>query len=224
MGHFIIGLILAHMDEQKILEAMTLSKRKRLLNIVICLVLFIFFLHSPITLGAKTTEWIRSWQVTKEGNWGVGDAFWEENTSMAIVSFLCLLMVETNPFLQKFFGWKGFVYLGRISFSMYLFHPTVIETIGLALKDSVPKTPFFVLVQILLVTLAVFICSDVLTKLFDEPSIHVTKWVETDLLTPWSIRRILAIPGFWMRILGNLLRSVVPFGYTKVSQETEIPQ
>ena len=32
--------------------------------------------------------------------------------------------------LQRFFSWKGFLYLGRISYSLYLVHFPVIATFG----------------------------------------------------------------------------------------------
>jgi peptidoglycan/LPS O-acetylase OafA/YrhL len=123
MGHFVAGLILAHMDHQKIFKSVALSKWKSLLHTFLCLILAVFFLHSPLTLGSNTSEWIRTLQINDEGKYGVGDPFWEENASMLMVCFI----IETNLTVQKIFAWKGFIFLGKISFVMYLFHPMIIE-------------------------------------------------------------------------------------------------
>ncbi len=48
-----------------------------------------------------------------------------------IFGVLCFLTAVLNlEVLQQFFAWKGFLYLGRISYSLYLIHFPVIATFG----------------------------------------------------------------------------------------------
>ena len=73
--------------------------------------------------------------------------------------------------LQKFFGWKGFVKLGEISYSLYLMHFPVIATLGCFLFEELyRKVPYHLAVALVfVVTTAAVIGVSILFKNYIEP-------------------------------------------------------
>ena len=73
--------------------------------------------------------------------------------------------------LQKFFGWKGFVKLGDISYSLYLVHFPVIATLGCILFEGLYGKMSYHLAVLLvfIVTTAVVVGISILFKNYIEP-------------------------------------------------------
>ncbi len=84
--------------------------------------------------------------------------------------FLVAAVVCLEP-LQKFFGWKGFVKLGNISYSLYLVHFPVIATLGCGLFQSLwGKLPYTILtLLVFVVTTAAVLGISVIFRNYVEP-------------------------------------------------------
>ena len=86
-------------------------------------------------------------------------------------AILLVAAVECLEPLQKFFGWKGFVKLGDISYSLYLVHFPVIATLGCWLFEMMygRMSYHLAVVLVFVVTTVVTLGVSVVFKNYIEP-------------------------------------------------------
>jgi len=200
-GHFIAGMILAEASNVGMLDRFQRSRLSTAINATLALFMVYFMFHGKYFYGKETFEFVRTLQVGKDGKHGVQDYFWEENATMCVVSFIVLFIVETKPFLQRFFSHRLFVFLGRISFALYLFHHTFMASTLHWLKTMIPfDTTINATILIALSTVLLCLVSEVLTIWIDHPSITFGRWIETKVLNDdWTVMDIAYSIPFWPR-------------------------
>jgi hypothetical protein len=169
-------------------------------------------LHGPYTLGKEFDEYLRNFVIDADGNHGVSIVYWKSNLSFLILCTTMMLYVELIPSVQAIFAFRPFVYLGRISFCLYLFHSTFIETIGRYVVGRIGfKTGYQIQWSILASTIIMIIISDILTRIIDDPSVWLANWTERGLIHgDWTIKSqiIQAILSMIYRLWKGLFRFV----------------
>lgn len=201
--------MLAEMDVSGFLTRHSNWKWSLSFNLFLSLAVGFTFMESSFSFGRVTFEFLRSLQINGDGNFGVDVAFWQENISVLIISFTILFVVETTEFLQKIFSSPFPVYMGRISFSMYLFHPIIISSLSNQLIDMNPSEGLNPNVTICFIVL--FFVSEVLTVFVDHPSVDFGRWVEKRLLGQWTSQELIITIPYWPRATISFL-----FGRFKV--------
>jgi peptidoglycan/LPS O-acetylase OafA/YrhL len=211
MSHFVVGLIIADWSQSGYFRAYISRRYSWILSwVLLCIVCFIT-LHGPYTYGKQFDEYLRQIVIKADGKHGASLEFWESNLSFLILCTAMMLFVEVSPMTQAFFGLKPFVYLGRISFALYLFHPTFIETIGMWLmfkvgyqsKSQCHWISFYA--GVINIVIAEF-----LTRIVDVPSIFVARYIEQGFINGnWSIN--IPTVRHFSRILFNSCNGVYLF-------------
>jgi peptidoglycan/LPS O-acetylase OafA/YrhL len=134
----------------------------------LCFVLGAIMSRNRDGIGAlyrRTSSWIK---------WAVLTPFLlllfvAQNTLMPWSAAALLLVAEFSS-ARRWLETRIPEYLGRVSYSMYLVHGTVLWTVMILLEHRVPL-PALVLIYLA----AVWICSDVFCRLVEEPTIRLGK-------------------------------------------------
>lgn len=104
----------------------------------------------------------------------------EPNNSVSISMIILLILFEITPFLQDFFGAEPFLFLGKISFGLYLIHPFVLS--GLIPYLTVTLNMLFPLHVINMICFIVYMVVSIFTgywftKRIDEPTVILSHYV-----------------------------------------------
>lgn len=152
---FTLGFLFCDLDHSKTKENLysKLFKNQvfagKLIPITICISLIILI---PII---NTSNWL--------------------NTSL-ILSFLLVFMVMKSIFLQKIFELKPLLWLGKISFSVYLLHwPIICSLTSYIYLSNELDRGLNILTSIILTVIIVFIASFFYTKYIDQKSIVLAR-------------------------------------------------
>ncbi|KAI8894712.1 acyltransferase 3 [Globomyces pollinis-pini] len=175
-AHFVVGLIFADLSNRGILERLKAWKWMPYINGAVLMLVGYLTIQSPISIGPQVELWVKSWQVgydTKFGSWSA-DSHLEEKPTVLLLCSAIMLFVETTDILQWFLGLPVFVFLGRISFMLYLFHPFFNYSVQPNLVKLVDIGSLGGQVFVF-VTCSVLVCiaSEVLTVLIDVPVMNV---------------------------------------------------
>ena len=84
---------------------------------------------------------------------------------------LLLLVAAFDPRVSDWLTLRPFLYLGRVSYSLYLFHPLILLAALHALYGTVPLG--WLLAVSFVITFAI---TDVLYRLVERPAIHLSRW------------------------------------------------
>lgn len=125
IAHFIYGLMLTELDLMGVLSKYSRWKWSFLINCMIIAVLIFFFLESQFGYGTELGTFLRSIQLS-DGKFGVEKVFWRADVNILIICSAIMFIVETTPVVKRALSTTFIVFLGRISFSLYLFHYTLI--------------------------------------------------------------------------------------------------
>lgn len=190
--------MLAEMDVSGLLSRHTSWKWSPLFNIFISLTVGFLFLESDVSLGKPTYDFLRSLQINGDGKFGVDFHYYDENISVLVISFTILFVIDTTNLLKKVFSTSFPVFMGRISFSMYLFHRSIIiDSLSNQLMDvnsSQGRYP-----NVLISFIVLFFVSEILTVFIDHPSVDFARWVEKGLLGDWKVNEVISSAPYWPR-------------------------
>ncbi|KAJ2993165.1 hypothetical protein HDV02_002605 [Globomyces sp. JEL0801] len=171
-AHFIVGVIFADLSNRGILQKIKSYRWTPLVNTLLFLVVGYFTLDTRFSIGPKMEVWVKSWQVgydTNFGNWSTESHFEEKPTVLLLCSTI-IYIVETTDILQWFLGLDIFVFLGRISFMMYLFHPFFNYSFQPFVLGYFDVTTLFGKTMVFCIcTVVICIVSELLTRLIDIP-------------------------------------------------------
>ncbi|KAH0362151.1 hypothetical protein KCU65_g8217, partial [Aureobasidium melanogenum] len=99
-------------------------------------------------------------------------------------ALLIVWSTSNDPLLQRIFTNSVSQYLGRISFSLYLVHGSIIHTLGYGLLQTLwsiigedRKETCFVLMAVCVVVVTIW-WADVFMRLVDIPSVNFARWLE----------------------------------------------
>ncbi|KAJ2990003.1 hypothetical protein HDV02_004657, partial [Globomyces sp. JEL0801] len=171
-SHFIIGLIFADLSNRGVLKSLKHKKSTLFFSTITILFSLFLCIDSPYTIGKTANDWIKTFQVDSQMRFGA----WETNygsDERPLVLLLCtaiMFAIETNDLLQNILGSKPFVFLGRISYMLYLAHPVFnysIHQILYKLIDS--STPFGNACLFVTTTTLACLFSELLVRIVDEP-------------------------------------------------------
>jgi peptidoglycan/LPS O-acetylase OafA/YrhL len=148
-----------------------------------------FLLSIPGSPGNGGRFWpmIWSWTPTQYVAQSTGN-FWP---SLAAVHFV--FIVEHAPFIQKIFTTPFARYLGKISYSIYMVHGTILRTFGRYFVSRTLlltgwDTPFWygtgVAIGWSVVVMVVFWAADLATRLADQKAVEIAKWAYDSLTRP----------------------------------------
>ena len=163
----------------------------RLLLSVLCLLISLFVLSMPsIAQGGASAAGYRTLAGLIPASYfmaGVPESFWLAQASVALV----LAVDRSPPVLQKIlFTNRVAAYLGRISFSLYLVHGLILQSLGWfldkALVDSVePNTDAQYIVVVAATALvfwaAAIWAADLTWRFVDTPSVKLSAWLQRRL-------------------------------------------
>lgn len=186
-SHFIAGMILAQMDVTGLTDRIRRSHLGVFATLLAVYVVIHLTFHSDYTLGATTDTFLRSFQLNSHGTFGVEggtrDHWAHENVSQLVLSFAILVGVEVSTGVQSILSLMPFVFLGRVSFALYLYHHTLIDSFGEWVFVMIPPTTFATRAANLGINVVVLlVVSEILTRIVDVPSVYLSKWVAVDLL------------------------------------------
>ncbi|KAJ2996307.1 hypothetical protein HDV02_006628 [Globomyces sp. JEL0801] len=183
-AHFIVGVIFAELSNNGTLEKIKSHKWTPVINVVLFLVGIFFCVGTSITIGAQTEQWVKYLQVNYYFQFGNWDGYMEEKPMVLLLSAILMFIVETSNFWQKVLGAKVFVFLGRISYTLYLFHPYFNYSIQpLLMKLIDPNSLHGKILLFIICSILVCICSELLVIIIDEPSMKLTNMVYKKLTT-----------------------------------------
>ncbi|EPS42399.1 hypothetical protein H072_3601 [Dactylellina haptotyla CBS 200.50] len=124
---------------------------------------------------------------------------------MGIGAMLLCFSIVFLPKIQSILCWKLFQYLGRISFSLYLVHGTIIRSMGYAMvhwgwkqfgvsvlwqndsvldnvKDLENRRALIVIVGFIITIPVTVWIADIFWRVVDSPSVKFVKWLESKLV------------------------------------------
>jgi hypothetical protein len=89
-----------------------------------------------------------------------------------------IFIIDTTIFVQKLFNNWFLVYLGRISFSLYLIHGNILHSLSTHLVVIYAgDNPEKKLVVMIVTLISIFIFSEILTVFIDIPSVQFGNWL-----------------------------------------------
>ncbi|KAJ2990002.1 hypothetical protein HDV02_004656 [Globomyces sp. JEL0801] len=177
-SHFVVGVIFAEMANTGTFDKIKASKITPIFNILLLALGVFLAIDSPYSIGGKSHDWIKQYQVDhrlKFGDWETYDDA-SERPFVLLLSTVIMFIIETTDFLQWMFGSAPCVFLGRISYMCYLFHPFFNYSVQPRIVDALdPKTVSGQILIPLICTTLVLLISEVLVRLFDEPTLVVIR-------------------------------------------------
>jgi peptidoglycan/LPS O-acetylase OafA/YrhL len=207
-SHFIMGLWIADLSAAGYMD--TFKKSKYSCYVVSMLV--IEMPNYPSRTAVATA--FNSIKLNEQGALGGRDNFWAEDTSIFVFCTAVMFLIECIDILQVVFSWQPFLFLGRISFTMYLFHQYHRDSVQHALVQelsTVTNTQWRVFLIFVISNALLFVESWVLVYLIDDPTVEFSRWFERVVfLEPWSMRRI---RGWFL----SRPRAVLNWGYKTVT-------
>ena len=124
--------------------------------------------------------------------WKPGSGFAYFEFYHVIGAFLLLIALLNSPRMKAIFSLKPFAYLGKISFSLYLVHFTILCSFGsflfLQLKPLFPYAVSVVL-TVLLTTPVIFACAHLFYRWVDATTLDVLARWSKRLLQPFANRQ-----------------------------------
>lgn len=107
--------------------------------------------------------------------------FTEPHNSLTLCAFLILWILEITPWLQRLFSTAPLVFLGKISYGVYLGHPFVMLMIMPSLFHGLVtnNVPFGLIVFLSLVIyiFCTLVVGYLVFRVFDTPAIAFAKWL-----------------------------------------------
>lgn len=105
---------------------------------------------------------------------------------------LLVLSITFLPCLRQFLSISIFAYLGRISFALYLCHGPILRTLGyrtiltawsmIGKGDSSSQMLAIIFAFVILLMPITIWVSDIFTRAFDESSVKLVKWMESNII------------------------------------------
>ncbi|KAJ1330605.1 hypothetical protein BSLG_009057 [Batrachochytrium salamandrivorans] len=147
------------------------------------------FRFSFFNIADTLDETIRSYQFSR-GNMGVDGPFYSENALIFTFCFASMFAIETSAWLQRFFSWSLFTFLGRISFPLYLIHSYTFpyfDVFNKHVRENISHVTVAGIIIAVIPTILVCMVSYLLVFIIDEPSVTFGRWVEKTVLNDeWS--------------------------------------
>ena len=181
MTHFLGGLLLAELSMNGILDR--ISKFKYCTYLQVGLMTFtwmISFKYSFMNLVDPLDNYVRS-ILYFQGKQGVGDTGWEESWYVFLFSLSMLFVIETSNFLKQILSWSPFVFLGRVSFSLYIIHVYWMLKFGTwfdKLAKSIFPLNLAILISVCTTSLTLILASYLLIPILDKPGRTFGVWLE----------------------------------------------
>ncbi|KAI8900738.1 acyltransferase 3 [Globomyces pollinis-pini] len=193
--HFIAGMVLAELSNAGILQKLAKIKLFLLFNIVSGLLIFYAFSVTPYSdYALPIRNYFTSFQMKQNGQLGRQHEmiFYRESPTDLMAAFLMLFMFETTPILQRFLSLPPFIFLGRVSFMMYLMNDIFIHYLSHYAEYYIGKQTNSEIFLVTVVNLCfLFVISEILTIVIDTPSVDFSRWIEKVVLSDWTLKDLI---------------------------------
>ncbi|KAH9264839.1 hypothetical protein BASA83_011665 [Batrachochytrium salamandrivorans] len=188
--HFISGLLLADLAQHGFIERYKSWRYSSYITAAVFFTTMIAtFRFSFFNIADTLDETIRSYQFSR-GNMGVDGPFYSENALIFTFCFASMFAIETSAWLQRFFSWSLFTFLGRISFPLYLIHSYTFpyfDVFNKHVRENISHVTVAGIIIAVIPTILVCMVSYLLVFIIDEPSVTFGRWVEKTVLNDeWS--------------------------------------
>ncbi|KAJ3417409.1 hypothetical protein HDV05_004874 [Chytridiales sp. JEL 0842] len=193
MNYFVAGLMLADLRTHGYLEQFRKWRYSHVVKALLFLgsAPFAFtYWGNPVRKWAETflgeTIRINQYPVSNRQSW------FPNATVIFPWIFACMFIIETTPWVQKILSWKPFMFLGKVSYMLYLSHQWVVHVIDVPLSSFIQLTTvpqwFTLPVAFILLMALDFFVAWVLTYMFDTPCLNFLKFWEAVFLSEekWS--------------------------------------
>jgi peptidoglycan/LPS O-acetylase OafA/YrhL len=235
MNYFVAGLMLADMRQEGVLEKFKKNKYRHAIKIgLIIITAPIAFTYFNNPIRTAFSQWLRGNLMIHKST----EPWWPDLTLIFPFIWVGMFIVETTPWLQKVLSWKPFLFLGQISYMLYLSHTMTWHILEPYINFIVEnngersKIPSWVgnPLSVVILWSCNFLIGWILTKLFDEPSLKILQWAERiylmeeqwswKLVKEWGVREWNETVGKcrmgWKRVKGFGRR-----GKSKKEKKTE---
>ena len=180
MTHFVAGLLFSVASLDGLFERFSTWKHSFIAKCIVGLIAFLISCKfSFLNVVDPLDEVVRS-HLFYKGKQGVGNTGYEESWYVFLFSLTVLFLLETTPLLQRIFSWKPFLFLGKISFSLYLVHVYWMFLFGIPFTKLVHGSlPLLVAVPVsaTISTLTLIIISYYMMSVLDIPSTMIGNYV-----------------------------------------------
>ncbi|KAH6573076.1 hypothetical protein BASA60_006244 [Batrachochytrium salamandrivorans] len=188
--HFIAGLLLADLAQNGYMDRYRSWKYSHYINTLWFIGSACLVFRSPILNIADPVDQAVRAHLYSHGNMGVNMHYSVENAMIFLFCFSIMLSIETSVWLQWVFSRSPLVFLGRISFPLYLMHPYAAKYLDMVnnyLREVIKNYVLLTACIFVVSTAIVCLCSYLLIPVIDTPSIYIGRWVEQSVVTePWS--------------------------------------
>jgi peptidoglycan/LPS O-acetylase OafA/YrhL len=184
-GHFIVGMILMTMEQDKIFESLAKVPHIRIIRLAVLLSVLVLCLvpnqslpFTQIFQGQKIETLFNKWVVNAPVEYDRKIP----SVRMLILTSSLMLFIETGSLTKRMLSSRILVYLGRISYMLYLVHYTFIYTAGMSVfrpmlgSDNIKMNPFPIFISSLVFVIPV---ADLLTRYLDRPSIQLSRKIDS---------------------------------------------
>ncbi|KAJ3417408.1 hypothetical protein HDV05_004873 [Chytridiales sp. JEL 0842] len=193
MNYFLAGLMLADMREHGYLKRFQKWRYAHVVKFLLFVTTAPFaftYYDNPVRKWAENflgeTIRINSHVIMAREQW------FPNATVIFPFIFSCMFIVETSTWIQKVLSWRFFLFLGRISYMLYLSHMAVIVIVDdhIHAFHANPYVPYYVSYSITFISLMIvdILVAWILTELFDTPCLNLLRFWEAVYLSEekWS--------------------------------------
>ncbi|KAJ1343277.1 hypothetical protein BSLG_002303 [Batrachochytrium salamandrivorans] len=184
------GLLLADLAQNGYMDRYRSWKYSHYINTLWFIGSACLVFRSPILNIADPVDQAVRAHLYSHGNMGVNMHYSVENAMIFLFCFSIMLSIETSVWLQWVFSRSPLVFLGRISFPLYLMHPYAAKYLDMVnnyLREVIKNYVLLTACIFVVSTAIVCLCSYLLIPVIDTPSIYIGRWVEQSVVTePWS--------------------------------------
>ncbi|KAK5672235.1 hypothetical protein QVD99_002035 [Batrachochytrium dendrobatidis] len=206
---FITGLLMCDLARHGYFDRYRAWRYSHVINTLLFITSGMLLFRNPLyNIADSISASLRS-QMYSHGKKGVSDDYSIQNPQIFFFAASTMLCVETSTYIQWALSRRVFIFLGQISFPLYLLHPHLFKTldkVNVGIRSVVTNPVLEAMIIFIVCTFIVCSISYLLIHIIDTPSIHIGKWVERVVLVEeWSLH---AIKGWFVNIPGQVQSSI----------------
>ncbi|KAH6570915.1 hypothetical protein BASA60_005399 [Batrachochytrium salamandrivorans] len=197
MTHFVAGLFLADLAMHGYLARFQKWRFAQIIQITVFLLsIAVAFTYSFLGVSEPIETFVCS-ILFHHGKQGVDNTGWEESFIVFVFCITMMFCIETSARLQWVLSRPVFVFLGHISFSLYLLHTYWIDMFAIGFNNYVNAVlvdwpNLAVCISLGVSTCMLALMSYLLVPIIDTPSVWAGKWVEQALTEQWTLAGVIA--------------------------------
>ncbi|KAI8894747.1 acyltransferase 3 [Globomyces pollinis-pini] len=196
-AHFIVGLIFADLSNRGVFKKLMTYKLTYLCSTLAILLSLFLSIDSPYSIGAIANASVKNLQVNSQMIFGAWETYYgsDERPMVLLLCTAVMFAIETSSWLQWILGSKPFVFLGRISYMLYLAHPIFNYSIHQLLYKAIDSTtPVGSACLFVVTTSCACLFSEILVRIIDEPVLKLLNYAY-DKIFKMSPKKFNVVPS-----------------------------